>query len=86
MGSDWLVWSNDDRLWWRANRCGYTRSVEDAGRYTLAEAQRIATVHHEDCTDDQPNPFPSIAIHPARSWWNGCCAGSPRRSRSMASR
>ena len=61
----WLVWSNDDRLWWCAERRGYTRFVADAGRYTLAEAQAIATGHHEDCEDDQPNSFPKIAIQPS---------------------
>lgn len=32
------IWSGEHRAWWRANRCGYTASVEAAGRYSLADA------------------------------------------------
>lgn len=28
-------------LWWKPNRCGYTRYIEDAGRYSAAEAMKI---------------------------------------------
>jgi hypothetical protein len=34
----WLVWNNESRIWWRPNSAGYTGRIEDAGRYTLAEA------------------------------------------------
>ncbi len=72
----WLVWSNDDRLWWCANRSGYTRFVENAGRYTLAEAVSIAWNHREDCTDDQPNPFPKIAVQPSPELLASCTGGA----------
>jgi hypothetical protein len=36
-----LIWSNQQTMWWRANRRGYTRHIDEAGRYPLAEAQRI---------------------------------------------
>ncbi len=37
----WLVWSNEHRAWWRAERCGYTSSESEAGRYTFAAAKEI---------------------------------------------
>lgn len=37
----WLVWSNEHRAFWRANRCGYTGVIEEAGRYTQNEAEAI---------------------------------------------
>jgi hypothetical protein len=43
----YLIWSNDHRLWWRANERGYTEAIEEAGRYPhdrAAEIVRRATV------------------------------------------
>lgn len=37
----WLIWSNEHAAWWRPASCGYTHSIEDAGRYTLKEAKAI---------------------------------------------
>jgi hypothetical protein len=37
----WIVWSNEHRAFWRPNRCGYTVRIEQAGRYTKAEAETI---------------------------------------------
>lgn len=37
----YLVWSNQHRMWWRADLCGYTDSIEEAGRYQRHEAERI---------------------------------------------
>lgn len=37
----WLVWSCSKRLWWRAQECGYTDDVGEAGRYTDAEALAV---------------------------------------------
>jgi hypothetical protein len=39
--AQYLVWSNQHGAWWRPNRRGYTSAIEEAGRYTLDEAQRI---------------------------------------------
>jgi hypothetical protein len=36
-----LIWSNEHRMWWRANECGYTDSIEEAGRYPYGLAARI---------------------------------------------
>jgi len=36
-----LIWSNEHAMWWRANQCGYTQYIEEAGRYERAEAAGI---------------------------------------------
>lgn len=38
----YLVWSNEHRAWWRANSCGYTKQVSDAGRYSREQAIEIS--------------------------------------------
>jgi hypothetical protein len=39
----YLIWSNEHRAWWRANSCGYTIHVDQAGRYPRDEALEIAS-------------------------------------------
>jgi hypothetical protein len=36
-----LVWSNQRRMWWRANHSGYTEYIEEAGRYERPAAEKI---------------------------------------------
>lgn len=36
-----LVWSNQHAQWWRPAERGYTAIIEEAGRYSRAEAERI---------------------------------------------
>jgi hypothetical protein len=36
-----LVWSEEHGAWWRPGRAGYTRSIREAGRYSLDEAAAI---------------------------------------------
>lgn len=43
---------NDTVLWWRPEHSGYTHSVNDAGRYTHAEAVKISPPDHWH--DDMP--------------------------------
>lgn len=38
----YLVWSNEHSSWWGRDRCGYTRIIANAGRYSRAEALSIA--------------------------------------------
>jgi hypothetical protein len=40
--TDYLVWSNEHRAWWRANSQGYSTLIAGAGLYTRAEAVAIA--------------------------------------------
>ena len=37
----YLVWSNEHRAWWRSDRCGYSKLVKAAGRYSREEALEI---------------------------------------------
>lgn len=39
--STYLIWSNEHRMWWRANHRGYTGSIEEAGRYPHVDATQI---------------------------------------------
>jgi len=41
MREEYLVWSNEHRAWWRANRCGYTKVLANAGHYSRDEAIAI---------------------------------------------
>lgn len=56
----WLVWSNEHEAWWGPNRCGYTQKMNDAGRYTFAEAVQICSVRSiRMCVPDEvcvPSP------------------------------
>ncbi len=36
-----LIWSNEHRMWWRADERGYTDSIDEAGRYLYDAAERI---------------------------------------------
>lgn len=36
-----LVYSREHNAWWGPNHCGYTTNIDDAGRYTEAEADKI---------------------------------------------
>jgi hypothetical protein len=37
----YLIWSNQQGMWWRPDECGYTDRIEEAGRYSRTEADRI---------------------------------------------
>ena len=36
-----LAWSNEHVMWWCGNHRGYTSSIEEAGRYSRADAEAI---------------------------------------------
>ena len=40
-----VVWSWEHRAWWRADRKGYTESLNEAGHYTFDEAADITVGH-----------------------------------------
>lgn len=41
MTTEWLIWSDEHGAWWAPDKAGYTRDLERAGRYSLAEATEI---------------------------------------------
>jgi len=40
-GRNWLIYSNEHGAWWKPDSRGYTRSIDEAGRYTEEEARDI---------------------------------------------
>ena len=38
---NYLIWSNEHRMWWKPARRGYTEGLALAGRYTREEALQI---------------------------------------------
>lgn len=48
---DWLVFSNQNRAWWRANSSGYTTDIRGAGRYTRDEAISISATSRDGWRD-----------------------------------
>ena len=42
----YLIWSHEHRQWWGPGHCGYTASIERAGRYTKNEAADIVLDHY----------------------------------------
>lgn len=53
----YLVFSWEHDAFWRPNRCGYTRLIEEAGRYSKEEAQKI-------CSDARPSAYKSSSGEP----------------------
>lgn len=53
---EYLIWSNEHRLWWRANSQGYTRAVNNAGRYSRGEALKICSAARNGWRADEPPP------------------------------
>ena len=41
--NDYLIWSNEHRMWWRADERGYTKSIAQAGIYCRDAAIEIVT-------------------------------------------
>lgn len=38
----YLIWSNEHNAWWRPDGKGYTRVIENAGRYSREDAMKIS--------------------------------------------
>lgn len=51
--------SGNSAIWWRAGGQGYTANLDDAGRFTREEAQRITRVRPKE--DEM---FPVEAVEP----------------------
>lgn len=37
----WLIWSNEHNAYWGPNHCGYTRDIDQAGRYQQSDADSV---------------------------------------------
>lgn len=61
---EWLIWSNEHHAWWAADRCGYRKSPDDAGRYTFDDAMSICRVR--SWTNGVP---PETMIHESAVWF-----------------
>jgi hypothetical protein len=55
-GDRYLIWSNEHRLWWRPNGCGYSRLLAEAGRYSHDEALRICRSARDGWRPGEPPP------------------------------
>ena len=59
MTERYLVWSNEQRAWWRPDRRGYTVKLDAAGQYTKAEALDICAHAREGFKGgDAPSDIP----------------------------
>lgn len=54
-GELYLVWSIEHHAWWGPDYRGYTLNLEDAGRYTAAEALAIQANANKYEHLDHPN-------------------------------
>lgn len=53
MNEEWLIWSNEHGAWWRAGESGYTKSKQNAGRYSFEKACQIVERANMYVPDDQ---------------------------------
>ncbi len=58
----YLIWSNEHRLWWRHDSCGYTSNVNDAGWYSREEAIRICATARDGWRNGFPPPEIPISL------------------------
>lgn len=65
----WLVFSNQNRAWWRANSRGYTGDIRGAGLYSREEAISISATSRDGWKNPGDLPceiaIPLVAIPPA---------------------
>jgi hypothetical protein len=54
--SDYLIWSNEHRAWWRPGSMGYTHDIASAGRYSREEAIRYCSGSFPFREVDAPPP------------------------------
>lgn len=62
---NWVIWSEEHGAWWAPGGDGYTRSLNEAGRYTEELARRICHEANEFCEAGEwkecslPDPLPA---------------------------
>lgn len=63
----YVIWSNEHGAFWGHRRLGYVKSIDDAGRYSLAEANAIADNANEysPVTNEVVLLAPECAYHGA---------------------
>jgi len=59
-----LIYSNQHAAWWRADSNGYTHVIEEAGRYSRAEAEAIV----KDATLDGKLNYPRTDFMTGREY------------------
>lgn len=52
------IWSIEHNAYWKPNRCGYTKKIEEAGDYPLTEALSICA------NAGTTNGIPNEAVYP----------------------
>ena len=58
--NNWLIWSNEHKAWWNANKRGYTFIIEEAGRYSFDDANLLCNEANEYLqSDEMPNEIMS---------------------------
>lgn len=63
MAEQFLIYSNHHKLWWGPDGRGYTRFVEQAGRYELAATERWLTRGCGCClVPEVPVPAPDAGV------------------------
>jgi hypothetical protein len=50
----YLIWSNEHRGWWKANRHGYTTRTDKAGQFSFEEACNIVSNANRYLRKDEP--------------------------------
>lgn len=69
MSAAYVVWSNEHRCWWGADRCGYTTSLEHAGRYSRDDALKICrNARGGRQFNDNPSEVP-LLLEDAADFW-----------------
>lgn len=86
-----VIYDHARNLYWRADRCGYTAFMHDAGRYTKAECDDITSGWKGD-REFTVYPAPGvptskeiveIVSNAMRDAWNDICADSGHRPRDL---
>ena len=76
---EFLIWSIEHTAWWRPGRCGYTRKLAEAGRYSRAEAADIVEDANIASFNECAIPLECVsgASAPAPASQDAASAGAP---------
>lgn len=63
----YLIWSNEHGAWWMPDNDGYTTDIDDAGRYSKNEANRVVlnSMMYGPKFDGQ---YTEVAVVAPREW------------------